>query len=157
LLVDLLTQTGCRIAELSALRICEINLREREPYIHIKNGKGGHQRIVYISKTLAQHLKDFIRQEQLQEQDHLLVSSHKKAYTTRGLQKNFKRCLIEAGLSLKYSCHSCRHTFATQLYKKSGHNLRLVQKALGHQNISTTQIYADVTKSDMAKAVQNLF
>jgi len=65
--------------------------------------------------------------------DPLFLSSNTGRHlTTRAIQKAFKRMAAEAGLSAHHSIHCLRHTYACQLYKASGYNLRLVQKQLGH-------------------------
>jgi site-specific recombinase XerD len=77
--------------------------------------------------------------------------------TTRAIEKAFKRTAARAGLSSHYSIHGLRHTYACELYRASGYNLRLVQKQLGHSHIGTTQVYADVVEPDMQRALQKLY
>jgi integrase/recombinase XerC len=77
--------------------------------------------------------------------------------TTRAIEKAFKRAAARAGLSSRYSIHCLRHTYACELYRASGYNLRLVQKQLGHSHIGTTQVYADVVEPDMQRALQRLY
>ncbi|MCP4263674.1 MAG: tyrosine-type recombinase/integrase, partial [Planctomycetes bacterium] len=60
-------------------------------------------------------------------------------------------------LSAHYSIHCLRHTYACQLYKASGYNLRLVQKQLGHSSIHTTEMYADVMEPDIQDALRELY
>jgi len=72
------------------------------------------------------------------------------------IQIVFKKMARKTGLSRRYSIHSLRHTHATELYKASGYNLRLVQQQLGHSNITTTSVYAAVMNKDLEKAVENL-
>lgn len=72
------------------------------------------------------------------------------------IQKVVKKWMKEAGLPSHFSVHSLRHTYATRLYKASNHNLRLVQKQLGHSSVQTTQVYADVTDTDVEAAVEQL-
>jgi integrase/recombinase XerD len=73
-----------------------------------------------------------------------------------GISKVFKKTALEAGLSSHHSIHTLRHTYATNLYKASGYNLRMVQKQLGHSNITTTTVYSDVLSKDLEEAVENL-
>ena len=73
-----------------------------------------------------------------------------------GIQQVFKKWAKKSGISSHYSIHSLRHTYATNLYKASGYNLRLVQKQLGHSSPSITQVYADVMNSDVEEALKNL-
>ena len=63
---------------------------------------------------------------------------------------------MKSGLPCYYSIHSLRHTYATNLYRASGYNLRLVQKQLGHTNINTTTVYSDVMSKDLDEAVEKL-
>ena len=76
--------------------------------------------------------------------------------TRFGISKVFKKMALEAGLSSNHSIHTLRHTYATNLYKASGYNLRMVQKQLGHSNITTTTVYSDVLSKDLEEAVENL-
>jgi integrase len=68
----------------------------------------------------------------------------------------FKRYAKMAGLPERFTIHSCRHTYASLLYRASRYNLRLVQKQLGHASIRTTQVYADVLSYDALEAVNGL-
>ncbi len=63
----------------------------------------------------------------------------------------------KAGIALHYSIHCLRHTYACQLYKAGDYNLRLVQKQLGHSRISKSEVYADVMKPDLQKALKRLY
>jgi len=76
--------------------------------------------------------------------------------TTSAIQKVFKKLARKAGLPARLSIHSLRHTNATELYKASGYNLRLVQQQLGHSTISVSSVYAAVLNKDLEKAVENL-
>jgi site-specific recombinase XerD len=77
--------------------------------------------------------------------------------TTRAIEKAFKRTAARAGLSSYYSIHCLRHTYACQLHKAGGYNLRLVQKQLGHSSIRTTEVYADVMEPDTQKTLERLY
>lgn len=70
----------------------------------------------------------------------------------RQIQLNFARWLVQAGITRPFSIHSLRHTFATRLYRKTG-DLYLVQRALGHRQITTTEIYARVSDEAVRWAV----
>ncbi|MFI5341449.1 MAG: tyrosine-type recombinase/integrase [Candidatus Methylomirabilales bacterium] len=59
-------------------------------------------------------------------------------------------------LDPRYATHTCRHTYATHLYRASGADLKIVQEQLGHASIKTTTIYAKVTKEDKARAADTL-
>jgi site-specific recombinase XerC len=87
----------------------------------------------------------------------LASSNTGKHFTTRAIQKAFKRCAERAGLPARYSIHCLRHTYACFLLKASNWNIRLVQKQLGHSRIETTQVYADVMLPDIKNALEKLY
>ena len=67
----------------------------------------------------------------------------------------WRNACVQSGIG-KFKLHSSRHTYATQLYKKTK-NLRLVQKQLRHASIETTQVYADVMPEDIMAGVNDLY
>jgi integrase/recombinase XerD len=118
---------------------------------------------VRFNGTFKDHYEEYIGWKQANGEangpsDSLLLSSNTGNYlTTRAIQKAFKRTAALAGLSAHYSIHSLRHTYACQLYKASGYNLRLVQKQLSHSSIRTTEVYADVMEPDLQDALGRLY
>jgi len=64
--------------------------------------------------------------------------------------------MAAVGLDPRYATHSCRHTYATHLYRASGGDLEVVQEQLGHANVKTTTIYAKITKEDKLRAANAL-
>ena len=72
--------------------------------------------------------------------------------SSRQIQLNFARWLAQAGITRPFSIHSLRHTFACRLYRRTG-DLYLVQRALGHRQITTTEIYARVSDESLRRAV----
>ena len=64
--------------------------------------------------------------------------------------------MAAVGLDPRYATHTCRHTFATHLYRACGADLEIVQEQLGHASIKTTTVYARVTKEDEARAAEAL-
>lgn len=76
--------------------------------------------------------------------------------TRFGISQVFKQWAKKAGLPSHYSIHSLRHTYATNLYKVSGYNLRLVQQQLGHSSVSTTSVYSGVVNKDLDEALERL-
>jgi len=162
-IVDLALSTGLRVMEIAALKCRDIFLREQYCALLVRSGKGGKKRLVRFNGLFKRHYNEYIQWKQgigvpAGPDDPLLLSSNSKAHmTTRGIEKAFKRTAARAGLSSHYSIHCLRHTYACELYRASGYNLRLVQKQLGHSNISTTQVYADVVEPDMRRALQKLY
>jgi site-specific recombinase XerD len=162
-IVDLALSTGLRVAEIADLKCKDIFLRERFCALLVRNGKGGKKRLVRFNGSFKQHYDEYIRWKQsagepVGPDDPLILSSNTGSrMTTRAIEKAFKRTAARAGLSSHYYIHCLRHTYACELYKASGYNLRLVQKQLGHSHIGTTQVYADVVEPDMQRALQKLY
>ena len=95
--------------------------------------------------------------ENINEECPLFVSSHTgMALKKRAIQNLFKRCCERAGISRSVHVHMLRHTYASILYSKSGHNLRLVQTQLRHKSSRTTEVYASVL-NEAYKALDNLY
>jgi site-specific recombinase XerD len=159
--IDLAISAGLRVSEIANLKIDNLYLNSREPRIRV-TGKGNRTRDVFISRELMKHLSEYLLEfkRTMDEPTHpeafLLISSHRKPYSTRTLQYAFKVSLKEAGLPSYYSIHACRHSYGTYLYQKTK-NLRLVQKQLGHSSITTTTVYADVPLEETLEAVNGLF
>jgi site-specific recombinase XerD len=163
LVVDIGLSTGLRVMEISQLNCGDIFIRDGVPCLLVRRGKCGKRRIVRFAKSLEIHLAEYLRWkravgEPTEPGDPLLLSSVTRQHmTTRPLQLAFKRTAAKAGLSAHYSIHCLRHTYACQLYKPSGYNLRLVQKQLGHSSIRTTEVYADVMEPDIQDALRRLY
>jgi len=163
LIIHLVLYTGLRVSEVANLKCGDIYLDGSRSSLIVRNGKGGQARVVALGKSIKRHLVQYLKWkgdigEPVSEDSPLLLSrTTGGSLTVRAIQKAFKRCAARAGLSPYYSIHSLRHTYACHLYKASGWNLRLVQKQLGHKNISTTQIYADVMEPDLRRALERLY
>jgi len=162
-IVDLALSTGLRVAEIADLKCRDIFLRERFCALLVRNGKGGKKRLVRFNGSFKRHYEEYLLWKQSVGEptgsgDPLFLSSNTGTHmTTRAIEKAFKRTAARADLSFHYSIHCLRHTYACELYRASGYNLRLVQKQLGHVYISTTQVYADVVEPDMQRALQRLY
>ena len=145
LIIHLTLSTGLRVSELSSLKCGDIFLDGTRSSLIVRNGKGGESRTVALSKTIKNHIVQYLKWkgqagELVSSGAPLLLSRVTgNSLTVRAIQKAFKRCAELAGLSPHYSIHSLRHTYACHLYKASGWNLRLVQKQLGHKNIRYMQ------------------
>ena len=119
--------------------------------------------LVRFSRSFSRHCAEYMQWKQTvgEPTDHgapLLLSSITDSHmTTRAVQKAFKRAAARAGLPSHYSIHALRHTYACELYRASGYNLRLVQKQLGHSSIHTTEVYADVMEPDIQDALKKLY
>ena len=162
-IIHLALETGLRVMEISQLNCGDIRVDERTGSLIVRKGKGGRKRLVRFNSEFKQHYDEYLKWKQAGNEpvgtnDPLLWSSHTGGHmTSRALEKAFKRVVAKAGLPEYYSIHSLRHTFACELYKASGYNLRLVQKQLGHSNSRTTEVYADVMDPDVTKSLEKLY
>ena len=152
MLVDLALFSGLRVAEIANLKIGDINLKAKDPYLVVRKGKRGKKRDVYLDKDLVRHLKTFISWkkktmgEEVEDDRPLFTGRDRKHGAVITLMKSFKRSIEQSNLPSHFSIHNARHTYATFLLH-STNNLRYVQKQLGHSKISMTALYAEVLPS----------
>ena len=147
--------TGLRVSELANLKVDDIHIRKGQYSLTVNNGKGGKHRVVGFNnklKTLIQEYLDYRKSMS----SYLFASERGEKMTRFGVGRVFKTMAAKAGLDSKHSIHTLRHTYATNLYKASGYNLRMVQKQLGHSSITTTTVYSDVLNQDLTDALENL-
>jgi len=155
MVIDLALHTGLRVAELSNLTVADVHLEYGEKSLTVRNGKGNKDRVVKFGSDVKRHLKEYLASRP-SNSPYVFPSSRQDRMSRSAIQKMVKKWMQEAGLPGHYSVHSLRHTYATRLYKASGHNPRLVQKQLGHASVQTTQVYADVTDTEVEAAVEEL-
>lgn len=159
MILDMALSSGLRASELTNLKVGDLELGRGKQAVRVRKGKRGKDREVVIPVELKEHLLEFLQWKYgvgqgAEPEDLLFVSTRKGKMALRAIQERFKVCAKRAGLDAKYSIHSCRHTFATMLYRKTK-DLRLVQKELGHASIVTTQAYADAV--DKEEAMDGLY
>ena len=155
LIIELALGSGLRVSEMAYLKAEDLYLKRGQGAIHVKNGKGGKDRVVDIGSNLKKQILEFLDYRTMNS-PYLFPSERGEKMSRSGIQQVFKKWAKKAGLSSHYSIHSLRHTYATNLYKASRYNLRLVQKQLGHSSPSITQVYADVMNTDVEEALKNL-
>ena len=155
LIIELALGSGLRVSEMANLKVEDLYLKRGQGSIHVINGKGGKNRVVDIGVNLKKQILEFLDYRTMNS-PYLFPSERGEKMTRSGVQQVFKKWARKSGISSHYSIHSLRHTYATNLYKASGYNLRLVQKQLGHSSPSITQVYADVINTDVVEALKNL-
>ncbi len=161
MLVDLALYSGLRVAEIAALKIGDLFLKAKDPYVMVWRGKGDKKRAVYLDEGLVRHLKDFIRKkrttfgESNEETDPLFAGRNGMHCPPITLMKSFKRAIAEAGLPDRYSIHSARHCYATFLLHDTG-NLRYVQRQLGHTDIGITALYANILPEENSQLANQI-
>jgi integrase/recombinase XerD len=140
LILALAYGAGLRVSEVIGLKVEDLDFSELT--IHLKQAKGGKDRITVIPEKLKGDLQNFIAGK---EGDNLFFESDRGGrLTARTAQKIFEHSLEKAGIKKDATFHSLRHSFATHLLE-NGVDVRYVQELLGHQSIRTTQIYTKVT------------
>lgn len=147
LMFSLLLGTGMRLGSLVALRLGDIDLLQGTVRIR---AKGGIERTVYLTASLKQRLKPHLKHRNVG--DPVFSSPAGGALGSRQVQLRLAGWIRKARIAGSYSAHSLRHTFATRLYE-STKDLRLVQVALGHRHVSTTEIYTHISGGALRRAV----
>ena len=155
LIIEMALGTGLRVSELANLKIDEILIRKGQYSLTVNNGKGGKHRVVGFNNKLKMLIQEYLDYRKSMS-SYLFASERGEKMTRCGVGRVFKTMAAKAGLDSKHSIHTLRHTYATNLYKASGYNLRLVQKQLGHSSITTTSVYSDVINKDLDEALENM-
>ena len=157
LYMRLMLQAGLRASEATALRPEHIDLMSGK--LMVREGKGAKDRTLWIGEGLLEELQGWMgrRQEKAQGADYLLPTSNGTQVATSHLRRSVKRYARDAEIEEveRVSPHTLRHTFATRLYRSAG-KIRLVQKALGHSDLSTTMIYTHVVDEELEGAMKGL-
>lgn len=154
--------TGLRVSEIADLVNKDILIYDSCAFILVRKGKGEKERMVRVSDEFIKEFQKFTQFKQsigisTFDETPVICKKDCSSLSVRSFQLAFKKCAEKAGLDSHYSIHCLRHSFGTHLYKASGNNIRFVQKQLGHSNVSTTQIYADVINEEAEKAMNRLY
>ncbi|MGK2896749.1 MAG: site-specific tyrosine recombinase/integron integrase [Candidatus Saccharimonadales bacterium] len=150
-IIELLFSGGLRVSELVGLNRDHINAKRREFMVR---GKGQKDRPIFISKSAAEKVSDYLatRIDNLpplflnysRNSSAVTRDGDYRRLTTRSVQRLTNKYARLAGITKHVSPHTMRHSFATDLLM-NGADIRSVQSMLGHSNISTTQVYTHVT------------
>ena len=141
-LVEFLASTGCRLSEVAGLNFDDLNFASRSVSVH---GKGDKDRVVYFNARACLMLQEY---EKTRKGGTGLFVSTKAPYQTlkpRAIQRIIQDISNRAGLTSRVHPHLLRHTFAT-LAINSGMDVTALQKLLGHEDLTTTQIYAKMNE-----------
>ncbi len=157
-MLETMYSTGLRVSELVSLNMDDIDFLGE--VIHIR-GKGKKERISPIGSAALQAIQHYIefRTKRAQNSSNfdsrvLFVNKHGKRLSTRSVRRKMDKYLKMAGLDPSISPHTLRHSFATHMLN-NGADLRSVQELLGHQSLSTTQIYTHLTTSRLKEVYEN--
>lgn len=146
-LVILDLNSGLRLQELIDLKWKDINLSTGQ--LKVVQGKGHKDRILWINEDTINVLREWRTDQfnKLGECEHVFTTNTKKQLDNRGIRRMIEQYSIKAGITKHVTPHTLRHTYATDLLRATK-NIRLVQKALGHSDISTTMIYTHIVDDE---------
>jgi len=157
-ILETLYSTGIRVSELVALNMDDIDFLGE--VIHIR-GKGKKERIAPIGSSALQVIQHYMEYRNKRAQSNsnfdskvLFVNKHGRRLSTRSVRRKMDKYLKMAGLDPTISPHTLRHSFATHMLN-NGADLRSVQELLGHQSLSTTQIYTHLSTRRLKEVYEN--
>jgi len=155
-ILELLYSTGARVSEAEGLKIGDIDLQGSELIV---TGKGRKQRMVYLNQTAAFWLKKYLGirsrlvsggKDKYVNDKHLFLNRFGKRLSSRSMRTIVKKYVKKALIDKNITPHSIRHSFATHLLQE-GAGIREIQELLGHESISTTQIYSHLNVKKLKK------
>lgn len=147
-ITTLFLNCGLRLSELANLNIADLN---KDNTLRIM-GKGSKERLVYLNNSVQEALRGYLRKRNELEvdQDALFLSMRKNRMSNRSIQHMLEKHLKAARFDTrKYTVHKLRHTAATLMYQYGNEDLKSLQEILGHESVSTTQIYTHVNLEDI--------
>ncbi len=146
-MLEVLFSTGVRVSELVDLNFADVNFEGGT--IRVR-GKGKKQRTAPIGPTAIASIRRYLELRRADvrsagfDPEALFVNKHGQRLSTRSVRRKLDKYLAESGLDPSISPHTLRHSFATHMLN-NGADLRSVQELLGHQSLSTTQVYTHLT------------
>ena len=152
IILEILYDTAVRRLELSRVKLADLDLDAG--YIRV-TGKGDRERVVPLGERVCKMIRNyilFVRPSFLMEEDdgYLLLNRWGKQMNPNAIWAVVKRCVHLAGIRKKVSTHSLRHTCATHMLR-NGAPVRHIQEMLGHESLTSTQVYTRVTINDLKK------
>lgn len=161
-ITTLFLNCGMRLSELVGINMNDIDFNECKMTVI---GKGNKERTIYLNKSCMVAINDYIssrppqsliKRDSKNSEKALFLSEQKKRISNRTVQAIINKELQQAGLDSKnLSVHKLRHTAATLMYQYGNVDIRALQELLGHQSISTTEIYTHVSDDQVRNAVES--
>ena len=154
LIIDFLYATGLRVSELCSIKVSDLNLSNKTLKVM---GKGNKERIVFYKacdeKLLNRYLTNNRNNILKTTSEYLFISESGKPLSTRTVELIVKKYAQTSDVKSKVTPHTLRHTYATGLLN-NGADIRSVGELLGHESLSTTQIYTHVTSERLKKVYE---
>lgn len=148
-LIEVMYATGCRLSEIQNMKKSDLNVQEMRINVI---GKGDKERKVYLSFKALHRLKSYLNSRN-DDCEYLFVTERKphRQMTNRAIERSVDQIERRSNISKNLTPHTFRHTFAT-LSMENGADLADVQHLLGHENPSTTLVYAHVSEERKKQA-----
>ncbi|MEQ8843290.1 MAG: tyrosine recombinase XerC [Phycisphaerales bacterium] len=158
-ILQTLYSTGLRVSELVGLMFADIDFEQRVMRVQ---GKGNKDRLVPLGQRAVDTISRYVERLRTDprfasvlkgdaEKTPLFINKHGKRLSSRSVRRKLDKYLGQVGLDSSISPHTLRHTFATHLLD-NGADLRSVQALLGHQSLSTTQVYTHLSGQRLREA-----
>jgi integrase/recombinase XerD len=150
-IIEILYATGIRLDELVSLKVYDVDLKDK--VLHIQ-GKGRKQRVVPLGKRAAGYLKEYLEKirpwwaRKSPRERSLFLNHHGQPLSRDSVQAFIRKYRLSAGIKKPVSPHTFRRSCATHMLQQ-GADIRYIQKLLGHQHLSTTQIYTKVVPAEV--------
>lgn len=153
LFMRLMLKAGLRASEAVSLRPEHVDLMSGK--LMVREGKGAKDRTLWLGEEILEELREWM--DRRPESEFLLPTRKATSVATSHLRRSIKRYARDADIEEveRVSPHTLRHTFATRLYRETG-KIRMVQKALGHADLSTTMIYTHIVDEELEGAMKGL-
>lgn len=157
-IITLFLNCGMRLSELVGINIKDIDFNDCKLNVI---GKGNKERTIYLNKACIDAINGYLSVRPKNNikgdsENALFLSERRERISNRTVQYVVKQELLKAGLDTnKYSVHKLRHTAATLMYKYGNVDIRALQELLGHESISTTEIYTHVDNDQIRNAVED--
>ena len=144
-ILELFYATGIRLAELVGLNLSDLDLDGRALRV---TGKGNKQRFVFMNEPASKALRAWLACRPKVRTDALFLNRFLDRLSRRAVELMFEKVKDEAGLAKSASPHTLRHSFATHMLE-GGSDLVTIKELLGHSNLSTTQVYTNISRPRM--------
>ena len=160
-IITLFLNCGMRLSELVGINVNDIDFEERKLNVI---GKGNKERTIYLNDACIRAISDYlqvkpkegIKHDKKYSEKALFLSERRSRISNRTVESIVTKQLQLAGLDTKkYSVHKLRHTAATLMYQYGNVDIRALQELLGHESISTTEIYTHVSNEQVKNAVES--
>ncbi len=155
-IITLFLNCGLRLAELVSINISDISFDNNTLRVL---GKGNKERIVYLNQSTMEAITNYLAirpRDNVIDRDALFISNRRTRISRESVQKMVEKYLNKIGLrNMGFSVHTLRHTAATLMYQHGNTDVLQIKSLLGHENLSTTEIYTHIYDDQVRAAVDN--